>query len=174
MIPKPTVYAFVKTNIEPWIKRGWWHIYLRKELGIMYLYNKLKCFPAYTALSCFYSTLHTDAEFLDEIQTKVLRVFFLAVHSHLYHFAWRILFLQTHATSYIFYSSVVHCKVDWKKTWHKTIPSSLRFKKSIQKPQIWENSRLCPETSTKLYVHEFSFRLQNHTCTLCMKMCIHI
>ncbi len=41
-----------------------------KELGIMYLYNKLKCCPAYTALPCLYSTLHTEAEFLDEIQTK--------------------------------------------------------------------------------------------------------
>ncbi len=28
---------------------------------------------------------------------------------------------------------------------------------SIQKPQVWELSRLCPETSTKLCVHEFSF-----------------
>jgi hypothetical protein len=26
----------------------------------------------------------TEAEFLDEIQTKVLRVFLLAIHSHLY------------------------------------------------------------------------------------------
>ncbi len=26
----------------------------------------------------------------------------------------------------------------------------------IQKPQVWELSRFCPETATKLYVHEFS------------------
>jgi hypothetical protein len=138
----------------------------------MYLYNKLKWCPAYTALSCFYSTLQTEAAFLDEIQTKVLRVFLLAIHSHLYRYALRFLFLQTHATSYSFYSSViVHCKVDRRKTWQKTIPSSLWFKKSIQKPQIWENSRLCPETSTKkLYVHELSFR----TVRVCMNMCIHV
>jgi hypothetical protein len=55
-----------------------------------------------------------EAEFLDEIQTKVLRVFLLAIHSHLYSFALRFLFLQTHAT----------------------IPSSLWFKKSIQKSQV--------------------------------------
>ncbi len=42
----------------------------------------------------------------DEIQTKVLRVFFLAIHSHLCSFALRFLFLPTHATSYNFYSSV--------------------------------------------------------------------
>jgi hypothetical protein len=44
----------------------------------------------------------TEAELLDEIQTKVLRIFLLANHSHLYSFALRFLFLQTHATSYIF------------------------------------------------------------------------
>jgi hypothetical protein len=33
------------------------------------------------------------AEFLDDIHTKVLRVFLLAIHSHLYSFALRFLFL---------------------------------------------------------------------------------
>jgi hypothetical protein len=35
---------------------------------------------------------HPEAEFLDEIQTKVFRVFLLAIHSHLYSFALRFLF----------------------------------------------------------------------------------
>jgi hypothetical protein len=53
----------------------------------------------------------TEAEFLDEVQTKVFRVFLLTIHSHLYSFALRFLFLQTHATSYSFCNSViVHCK----------------------------------------------------------------
>jgi hypothetical protein len=39
-----------------------------------------------------------EAEFLDGIQTKVLRVFLLAIHS----FALRYIFLKTHATSYVF------------------------------------------------------------------------
>jgi hypothetical protein len=43
---------------------------------------------------------------LAEIQTKVLRVFLLAFHSPLFSFALRFLFLQTHATSYSFCSSV--------------------------------------------------------------------
>jgi hypothetical protein len=43
-----------------------------------------------------------EAEFLDEIQTKVSRVFLLAIHSHLYSFALRFIFLQTHTTSYSF------------------------------------------------------------------------
>jgi hypothetical protein len=50
-----------------------------------------------------------EAEFLYEIQTKVLRVlrvFLLVIHSHLDSFALRFLFLQTHATSYSFCKAV--------------------------------------------------------------------
>jgi hypothetical protein len=43
---------------------------------------------------------------MDEIQAKVFRVFLLAIHSHLYSFASRFLFLQTHATFHSFLSSV--------------------------------------------------------------------
>jgi hypothetical protein len=50
--------------------------------------------------------MYPEAEFLDEIQTKVLRVFLLAIHSYLYSFALRFLFHQTHATSYSFCCSV--------------------------------------------------------------------
>jgi hypothetical protein len=46
-----------------------------------------------------------EAEFFDEIQTKVIRVFLLAIHSQLYSFALRSPFLETHATSYSIYSS---------------------------------------------------------------------
>jgi hypothetical protein len=52
--------------------------------------------------------LHTfppEAEFLDEIQTKVLRVFFLAIQNHL---ALRFLFLQNHATSFSFYRALLY------------------------------------------------------------------
>jgi hypothetical protein len=50
------------------------------------------------------------AEFLDEIQTKVSRVssFLFRVTSTVYSFALRFLFLQTHATSYSFYSVLVY------------------------------------------------------------------
>ncbi len=41
---------------------------------------------------------------------RFVRVFFLAVNSYLYRFALRFIFLQTHAASYSFYSSVTeHC-----------------------------------------------------------------
>jgi hypothetical protein len=44
--------------------------------------------------------MHHEAEFLDEIQTKVFRVFLLAIHSHLYSVALRFFFLRTRATFY--------------------------------------------------------------------------
>jgi hypothetical protein len=54
-----------------------------------------------------------EAEFLDEIQTKVLKVLLLAIDSHLY----RFIFLQNHTTSYNFFSSycTVHCEGERRK-----------------------------------------------------------
>ncbi len=99
-----------------------------------------------------------EAAFLHKIYTKVLRVFLLAIHSHLYSFALRFIFLQTHATSYSFYSSVtVHCKGERKNPDRKPNPLPVWFKTSIHKPQVWEIPRLCPETLTNVYVHEFGF-----------------
>jgi hypothetical protein len=49
-----------------------------------------------------------EAEFLNEIQTKVFRVFLLAIQSTLYSFALRFLFLQTCATSSSFYSPLLY------------------------------------------------------------------
>ncbi len=49
--------------------------------------------------------MRTEAEFLDEIQTKVLRVFLLVIHSHRYSIASDFHFL-THATSYRFFKGV--------------------------------------------------------------------
>jgi hypothetical protein len=45
---------------------------------------------------------------LDEIPTNGLRVFLLAISSHLYSFAMRFLFLQTHGTSYSFDSLLLY------------------------------------------------------------------
>jgi hypothetical protein len=55
-------------------------------------------------------TAIAEAEFLGGIQTKVFRVFLLAIHIHIYSFL-RFIFLQTPATSNSFYCSVtVHYK----------------------------------------------------------------
>ncbi len=97
----------------------------------------------------FLTLSRPEAEFLDKIQTKVLIVCLLAIHSHLYSFALIFRFLQTHATSYIFlqltqpityffkltqphtyfYSSVtVHCKEERRKPDRKpySLPYGLR------------------------------------------------
>jgi hypothetical protein len=65
----------------------------------------------------------SEAEFLDELQTKVFRVFLLAIHSHFYNFALRFIFLQTHATSYSFDSSATfHFKEKGGKADRKPYP----------------------------------------------------
>ncbi len=69
-----------------------------------------------------------EAEFLDLCRTKVWRVFLLAIHSHHY---------------YGFNPSKSGLKVVCKHC--------------IWKPHVRELSRLCPETSRKLYAHEFGF-----------------
>ncbi len=56
---------------------------------------------------------------------QVLRVLLLAIHSHLHSFALRFIFLQTHATSYDFQSSVtLYCKGHRRKTCQKPYPLS--------------------------------------------------
>jgi hypothetical protein len=62
--------------------------------GNSYLYYRRGRSGAFTVLST------AAAEFLDEIQTKVLRVFLIAILSHLYSFSLRFILLQAHATSY--------------------------------------------------------------------------
>jgi hypothetical protein len=57
--------------------------------------------------------LSAEAEFLDEIQTKILRVLLLAIQSHLYSLAWGFMFLQTHATSYL--KLLYTVKENWRK-----------------------------------------------------------
>ena len=49
----------------------------------------------------------TEAKFLNEIQTKVLRVFLLAIQSHLYSFALRFMLLQL--TQPLIVSTVCYC-----------------------------------------------------------------
>jgi hypothetical protein len=46
--------------------------------------------------------MHPEDEFLNEIQTNVLRVFLLVIHSLLYSFAWDFFFFKLHASSYSF------------------------------------------------------------------------
>jgi hypothetical protein len=80
---------------------------------------------------------------LDEIQTKVLRVFVLVLQNYLHSFALRFLFLQTHATSYSFFSALLYTvkeKVGKPERKPHPLPYGLRNLKS-------ENSRLCPKTS---------------------------
>ncbi len=108
--------------------------------------------------------MQPEAEFFIEIQTKVLRVFLPAFHIVLCSFAFRLLILQTHATSYSFYSQLLYTvkekegKLDRKPYF---LPYGLR---NPYKNLTSENFKIVPmETSTKLYVHEFGFMLESRT-----------
>ncbi len=76
-------------------------------------------------------TVCTEPQFLDLIGTKVLRVSSL---------------LFTVASTHGYYSPLEQ----------KWVETGFLYKHCIQKPQVWELSRLWPETSTKSYVREFS------------------
>jgi hypothetical protein len=87
----------------------------------------------------------------------VLRVFLLAILSHL--FALRFLFLPTHATSCNFFSALLYTVKDkGGKPDRKPHPLSYGLKNPNRNVKSGELSRVFPETSKKLYVHEFSFR----------------
>jgi hypothetical protein len=83
----------------------------------------------------------TEAKFFDVIGTKVLRVFILACFS------------QSPPPPPL------------EKKWFQT---GMKCKHCTGKPQVWELSRLCPEISTKLYVHEFGFRSHVGVAMICM------
>jgi hypothetical protein len=87
-----------------------------------------------------------EAKFLDEIETKVSRVFLHAIQSHLYSFALRFLFLQTHAISYSFYSVLQYTvKEKEGKPDRKPYPFPYVLRNPYRNLKS-ENSRLCPET----------------------------
>jgi hypothetical protein len=87
-----------------------------------------------------------EAEFLDEIQTQVLRSSCYS-KSPLYSFALRVLFLKAHETSYRFLQSVaVHCKGERRKTLIENHSYGLR-----------NPYRNLKSENSQDYVHEFGF-----------------
>ncbi len=103
----------------------------------------------YTVQSCVVPAMRgwPEAEFLDEIQTQVLRVFLLAIHSHLCSFALRFIFLQTRTNSYGFLQLLYTEKEKGGKADRKPHPLPYGLRNSFK---FCELSRLCPEISTKL------------------------
>ncbi len=75
--------------------------------------------------------------------------FLLGIHSHLYRFA------LTPPLSVSRGQLLYTVNEKGGKPDKKNHTLTVWFNKSIQKPRVWELSRLCPDTSTKLYVHEF-------------------
>jgi hypothetical protein len=100
-----------------------------------------------------------EAEFLNEIQTKVLRVFHIAIHSHLYSFALRFLFLQIHPTSYSFYIVLLYTvKHKEGKPDGKPHPLPYGFRKPYRNLKSENSLDNAQKPQKKLYVHGFGFR----------------
>ncbi len=127
------VYLFIYSLCKPhWNVCGLWSTentallkkfsscikrFLREQAKSLLWGNKREYLVIYKEdFSSIWLCTCTEAEFVDEIRTKVSRVFLLAIHSHLYSFALRFKFLQTHATSYVHCTVTVHCKGERRKT----------------------------------------------------------
>ncbi len=97
---------------------------------------------------CF--SIEPEAEFLNEIQTKVWRVFLL-VTSQSPHTAlpWHFHFFKLTQLLTVF------LKEKGEKPDKNPYPLPLWLKKAMQKRHVWKLSRLCPETSIKLSVHSW-------------------
>ncbi len=96
--------------------------------------------------------ISAEAEFLDEIQTKVLRVFppsFSQSPLQLCHEIFVYFFKLTLPFTVTTVQLLYTVKEKGGNPDRKPYPLSLWFKKSIQKPKVWELSRLWPETSMK-------------------------
>jgi hypothetical protein len=85
-----------------------------------------------------------EAEFLDEIQTKE----FTSLLCHLYSFALRFLFVQTHATSCYF------VKEKGGKPDRRPCPLLYVLRNPYRELRTFKKM---PETPMKLYVHDFGF-----------------
>jgi hypothetical protein len=96
----------------------------------------------------------TEAEFLDEIQAKVLRVFLLAIHSKLYTALPLEIYISSNPHNLLQFLAQLLYTV--KEKGDNLIENHTPL--SMVAGILTESSRLCPETSTKLDVHEFGFR----------------
>ncbi len=84
----------------------------------------------------------------------------VVLYKYMYFAPWDFYFFKLTQPFTVLQCVCVHCKGEREETWWKTTPTYLWFKKSIQKPQVWELSRLCPETWKKLHIREFGQALR--------------
>ncbi len=107
---------------------------------------------------CSWITL-PEAEFLDEIKTKVIRVYLQAIHSHLYLQLCLEISISSNSRNLLQFLEFSYCTLVRRKVENliKNHTPFLWSKKSIQNPQVWELSKLCQKPQRKLYVHEFGF-----------------
>ncbi len=93
-------------------------------------------------------TSWAEAEFLDEIQTKISIVFLLAILRHcLFEIS-----ISSNSRYLLQFLQFSYCKLlrRNKENLKETIPPSPWFKKSIQKSKVWELSRFMPRNLNEI------------------------
>jgi hypothetical protein len=125
------------------VHRGWGHLYTRPRLGLDYLSKHIQQLK-HTRFNSV-SQICTEAESLNLIQTKVLRVSSLLFTVTLTALPWDFyLFKLTQPLTVSTVRYMWPIKEKGGKPDRKPDPLPyIWYKKSIQKPQVWELSRLC-------------------------------
>ncbi len=79
---KPVLYKSFKTL---WEGASLFHFYIRRlhDLNLQFI-RKEWTMPRSVYAHMYIDELYTEAEFLDVVGTKVLRIFLLGIHSHFY------------------------------------------------------------------------------------------
>ncbi len=89
--------------------------------------------------------------------TKVSRVFLLAIHSYLYSFALRFIFLQTQATPYSFFRVQLLYTVKEKGGKPELKPYPLPYGLKNPKRNL-RTVEIMPRNLNKIVIYEFGFR----------------
>ncbi len=122
-----------------------------------YEYRQFICSPC----RCFACTLHECMVTRNLYRGWILgrnadkslkRVFLLAIHSHIYTFSLRFLFLQTHATSYSFFSSLLYTvKEKGRKPNRKPypLPNTLKNPYGNLKPENSQDNAQKPQRNCR-------------------------
>ncbi len=126
--------------------------------------KKSKFNTAKIAIHNSFSCSYSEAEFLDEIQTKVIRVFLLAIHSHMYvqlgleiSIFFTLTQLLTVSSVQLLYTVITEKggKLDRKPIKPYHLPYGLR---NPCRDLMSENSQdYAQKPQQNLYVHEFGF-----------------
>ncbi len=146
-----------------------------------YEYRQFICSPC----RCFACTLHEYMVTRHLYRGWVLRrnpdkslkrIFLLAIHSHLYAFSLRFLFLQTHATSYSFFSSLLHSYTVKEKEENliETVPPSQYLKKIHTETSSLRTLKIMPRNLNEIVRSWIRLQDERGDCGRCCAFVLYV